>query len=376
MESDEIKFIKRGMIFSLVFIFFTSVVLFLPAYVFLFGNEHLSLNKVLILQKNPEKDVLFGKAYSNEQALYKLKLTNSSSCQVITLGTSRVMQFRSNFFNKSFCNLGGGIASIKGAKEFLEKVDRDKLPRLLILGLDQNFFHEKWDDVGGSLEKSENYLFLFPQNALKIYSDIFNRKIDFLKLREKGRGVGINAIMNGDGFRNDGSYFYNQVIAKNEPVNLRVASVLSDMGFAKGRGRFVKDAEFDRESLKEISELLEFTKDNNIYVVGFLPPFAKEVWDEVKKNREDYKYMFTIYDEVSPVFEKYNYDFYDYTDLNTIKASSCEVIDGIHGSEKAYLRVLIDMAKKNSLIKEFVDIKDLDLRLKNSYGCFNTIDPV
>ncbi|MFH1642600.1 MAG: hypothetical protein ABIC04_06920 [Nanoarchaeota archaeon] len=375
MRRHIIKFIRRGITFCLLFICLTSLIIIIPSYVFYFGNEHIPIDKIISLQKNSKIDILYGKAYSNEQSLYKLKLINSNKCEVISLGTSRVMQFRSHFFNDSFCNAGGGIYNINDAKEFLENVDKKKLPKLIILELDQNFFHEKSLDDRQSFKETKWYFLFIPQNTFKIYLDILNKKINFSKLRNERTHIGLTAIMRGDGFRKDGSYFYNDTITKNESVELRIASTLNNVRSIHGYGRFIKNVEFDNESLGELKPVLDLCKNNNIQVIGFLPPFAKEVWSEIEKYKENYQYMFKIEKNVKPLFETYGYDFYDFSDLDDINAPNCEIIDDLHGSEKAYLRILIRMAETNNELLKFVDLNYLNRKLAKSEGCFLTYNP-
>jgi len=371
MRQDKLKFIKRGTCFVLIFFILTSILLSLPYYIFFMSKEYISLDEGIKLQ-NKYEEIIFGKAYSDENSLYKLKLVSSTSCDILSLGTSRVMQLRDHFFNKSFCNAGGAIYNIKDATEFLNNTNKDNYPELLLLGLDHNFFHKNWDDERQNFVEA-NKFFILNTNLLNIYLDFFKNKTDLEKLSaDTSKNIGLYAIMKGTGFRNDGSYFYKDIITKNESTIIRISQTMNAVKKTYGADRFVKNVSFNNNAIKELDDLLAYCSDNNIPVIGFLPPFAKEVWLEINNNKENYQYMFEIYNASFPHFEKYDFEFYDYSDLSKINASNCEVIDGYHGSEKAYLRMLINMVEKSSILGAYVDTTYLKNKLKKSEGCFLT----
>ena len=66
--------------------------------------------------------------------------------EIVSLGSSRVMQFRDSHFSGSFVNAGGAMNSIAEGRDFLEYiVDNDNL-KLLIIGVDFWWFNDKFID--------------------------------------------------------------------------------------------------------------------------------------------------------------------------------------------------------------------------------------
>ncbi|MCI6032323.1 hypothetical protein [Fusobacterium varium] len=103
-------------------------------------------------------------------------------------------------------------------------------------------------------------------------------------------------------------------------------------------------------------------KAKNIEVIGFLPPYSDIVLDEMKKESGNYAYVFDLYDELKDVFSEKEYNLFDFTSLKTFNGKQNEIIDGFHGSDVAYLRLFIEINKKNKKIREFSKEEEL---LKN-----------
>jgi hypothetical protein len=384
MMDGKIAFIKRGILFVAVFLILIPIFFGLQAYIFFFSGESIGLDEVLNRQSRGDNMELFGMAYSDQTRLYKLKLLESRNCNIVALGSSRIMQLRDHFFNTSFCNAGGGATKINEFKLLIQKMlESGKRPKLVIISLDQYYFNSKWDNgkskiEPGQYDPEENYYSIFLSNISKINSDYLEGKIKFGEISSKKSGyIGLTAVMKGSGFRNDGSYLYGDVIEKGGIKNKDYEDFNFKDTFSriqKGTSRFEYGATVSDYSIDELDSFLDYCYKNNIQVIGFMPPFAKEVWGKIDEYKDEYKYMFGIYNQTKPIFDKYNFEVYDFSDLNKVNASNCEVIDGFHGSEKAYLRMVIYMADNGTILKNFADLNYLNKKLTNSKGCFLTDD--
>ena len=122
-RSDTILFMRRVSVFCLPLL----LLLAFPMYVFILSGEGMSTSSVIAAQKESVSPVLFGAAYGNSTAYYKLHYLFNAHPAVVALGTSRVMQFRSGFFTTSarFLNAGGSINRIEKFREFLDKIPHD-----------------------------------------------------------------------------------------------------------------------------------------------------------------------------------------------------------------------------------------------------------
>ena len=69
--------------------------------------------------------------------------------------------------------------------------------------------------------------------------------------------------------------------------------------------------------------------------------------------------------------KKSNVNFYDFTDTKTIlseKNIHCEFIDGYHGDDVLYARMIRNLAKKDSYFSNFTNIEFLNSFIKNNQG--------
>ena len=64
-----------------------------------------------------------------------MELIKQVKPEIIALGSSRVMQFREDSFNKKFVNAGGAMNSLSEFN-FFEKMYEFHNPKYIILGLD------------------------------------------------------------------------------------------------------------------------------------------------------------------------------------------------------------------------------------------------
>src|SRR5687768_13974749 len=107
----------KVLLFTLPF----AIVLGAPAYVLLSSGEFTPVEKVIRMQSTATTPVLFGRAYSDPTARYKLQSVVHRKPEVLVLGTSRVMALRGDFFRDGtqFFNAGNGITRLGHLRPFL-----------------------------------------------------------------------------------------------------------------------------------------------------------------------------------------------------------------------------------------------------------------
>ena len=359
------------------FFIFPIVLLVLPIILTLkiSRENYTSINQIIL---NEQKG-LIGYIY-NEQNYNYIKWTTivkRKRHSVIALGSSRVLQFREEMFDAPFYNAGFTISSVSDYKPFLQSLPKTKLPNVLIIGLDQWMFNSAWPDQSSSKEQSywkNSFHFIPSLTILKLcLKDLFNGKYSFKDLinksteKEKNLKIGINAIFNDTGLRNDGSMLYGSQIKK----LLQQDSTASDFEFKdtfsrieKGDRRFQYGSVISTNFNDQLDELLEFCESNQIYVIAFLPPFANEVQSKIKENG-NYTYMNEATEVARVHLKKYNFEFWDLSDLNLYGSNDKEVIDGFHGGELTYQKMLIYMLEHNSELLEYTDSNRLKTDLQN-----------
>lgn len=341
------------------------LIMLLPSYVVYRGKEYFNTDEIVNYQLKNETIVGFGYKKNTE---YKIRYYLNNYKPVIALGTSRVMQFKKEFFKKEvFYNLGGVVYKIKDFNKFIDVIPKGKEPKIIIISLDQYFFNFNFDKVKeipnynflDSREKKIDFSFNI-KNVIKIYLDIlYTKKIDLKKFK-KNTEIGLNAIFFKEGFLIDGSYRYGGIIDKNPTLEEKLKNSLMKI---KNKGeRFEMGKEINKKAVEELKNFLVKCKERNIEVIGFLPPYSDNVLDEMKKESGNYAYVFDLYDELKDVFSEKEYNLFDFTSLKTFNGKQNEIIDGFHGSEVAYLRLFIEINKKNKKIREFSKEEEL---LKN-----------
>ncbi len=360
--SEVKKFIKKALIFSFPYLIFFAFTF----YLFIRSGEAVSIDSIIKRQKSGEP-ILLGLAYTNPIFYYKLHSVLERTPRVLVLGSSRTMQIRSVFFSDvaSFYNAGGGVSRLKDFRIFLEKIPRGQEPNLIIIGLDHNFFSARWDASvldEDSFERYDTYDAAIRIMAMKwptLYHDWFQNKfsIHTLKQYDETRRIGLNALMNNNGFRNDGSRLDAILMKSTSEEHLR--------SIIEWDGKFFSDG-INPQALEELSLFLSEARERDITIIGFEPPFAPSLYQDLLRSQEHLGYIFKLEPELKPLFQKYGYSLYNFTDALFFGSSDQEMLDAIHGSEKTYLRLFIAMAKVDYFLASLIDIAKLEEALRTS----------
>ena len=102
----------------------------------------------------------------------------------------------------------------------------------------------------------------------------------------------------------------------------------------------------------------------NIFVIAILPPFADAVNKKMKEIGK-YHYQEVIYPTLKPIFDSYGFELWEGSHLSTYNSNDKEAIDGFHGGEVSYLRLLIYILEKGSVLNNVTDILKLKDDLNN-----------
>lgn len=326
----------------------------------------------------PNQKYLIGYVYNEDNYRYlKYKaLSNNNSIDVLALGSSRVLQFRENMFKGKFYNAGYTVTTLDDFKIFLSTIPKNNIPGYLIIGLDQWMFNPTWEKINypeslSSYTTNNSGSFKKGLGTFKIvWQDILKKKIAWPPQNADSGAIchiGMNAMGHKFGFRNDGSMDYGIEHNRSENANFKSKGIFDETmrRIKSGNKKFQYGDELSERSLRVLRELLTYCKINNIKVIGFLPPFADSV-HKVMMQSGKYKYIESIMPRISPLFEEFNFEIYSYNNAFASGSSDNEMLDGFHGGEKTYLRVLIDMLKKGSTLNSVCDIDELSRQLLHS----------
>ena len=305
---------------------------------------------------------LIGYAYNEKNYKYlKYKSIEQGPQQdILAVGSSRSLQFRSEMFSQKFYNAGYTITNIKDFLPFLKLIPKEKHPEVLIINLDQWMFNKTFDPLKANPNKTQwtDAFTEYPDynTIMGVWKDIFNKKYPIIN-PNTDKKYGLNAVVNNKGFRKDGSMFYGNQIEK----LISNDSTANDYQFKdtfkrikNGDNRFEYGNDFNKETLPIIEELLRYCNENNIKLIAYLPPYAPDVYEKLKASG-NYKFMDSIYKELQPYFQEYNAEVFDFSNGLVINSNNEEFVDGFHGGEKTYARMLLKMLENQSVLKEYVN---------------------
>jgi hypothetical protein len=379
------RFFQKLSVYLLPFL----VVLGFPFAVMFTTGELASVEDVLEWQAHSPFLVLFGLAYSDPCPFYKLRGVLRRQPHILALGTSRVLALRSEFFrpDADFFNAGNGVTRLRHYRAFLDRIPRGQEPRILLLGLDQYFYNAAFDSLAldgmeaewsGDRDRSD----LFFAYWRRVYLDWAAGKISLRRLAHRGdlHWSGLTAGMYGNGFRNDGSYSWARHAAQpDSPDDPDYGFSNTHDRIAKGNRRFEHGEKASEASLRETGLLLEACKARGIHVVGFLPPFAHVILEEMLSRPKDYGYLRELKPKLDSIFARAGFPLRDFSDLAALGASDRETVDGYHGSEKAYLRLFIHLAEADSSLRAWAlpiaRLEELLARSGNPQVVFATAAP-
>jgi hypothetical protein len=373
------RFLVQLVIFSIPLLIFLGI----PTYILWQSKENFYTVENVLSSK---EKYLIGYGYNeNNYRFIKWTYLNLNDNKTVwTLGTSRVLQFRENMFDSTFYNAGYTILSINDFKPFIKSLPASKRPKFIIIGLDQWMFNESYDDLDSipstqSWKKSFTFSPEIFATYKTLYDDLFGGKYTFSSLIKRSNSnskFGLNAKMNNTGLRNDGSMYYGKQI--NKLVNKDTTAM--DFNYSEtfyrinnGKKQFKYGKSVNEKAISELNELLIYCKAQQINIIAFLPPFADKVYNKMNESGK-YVYLEEIYRRIKPSFDKYNYEVYDFSKVSLCNSNDNETIDGFHGGELTYQKLLISMLDSGSILNQVTNAKRLKIDMehkKNNYTVYD-----
>ena len=360
-------------------IFIKKLNIFLiPLYIFLvlfgffylcgcYGGEIGTIDNIIKKQRD-NKTALFGMGYNEQNAYYKLVNVNYYKADVITLGTSRVMQFQSNEFKVPFYNTGGGVwFNYDQYLAFLKKLEYR--PKVVILGLDLWCFNEAWIKNNEINRRTDDFS-IIKRSAFVIIKtmikDYFNSKWEIKNLKNYKDNFGFNGIIKNSGFKNDGSYYHGDIYQNPKGANdyefRDTFKRISD-----GNSRFEYGKDIHTETVDKLDKLLKWCKEENIRVVGFLAPLAPSIYKKMLDTGK-YEYMLKIAPACELVFDKYSFTFVDCLDGGKVFDLDDAYIDGFHGGEIVYAIILKKLAEQDIQLGDMINKEYIEVMIENKYN--------
>ncbi|MAE50274.1 MAG: hypothetical protein CMH27_00530 [Micavibrio sp.] len=263
---------------------------------------------------------------------------------IAIIGSSRSMQFRDHYFNGRSYTMGGAIHNIFDFKNAVFHALDTHKPKAMILQMDYWWFHPYYRNgieskkvpLYKQVKKSLSTIFL-PYTWLregKMSAEDYRRVIAGQNNTQECR-LGIMAQMQSKGYAHDGSYFYGQTYTHpseshgftNEFENMR------DDAY-RGAGEIQK---IDPSRVEIFKSVIERLNSEGIDYAVVFPPFSPSVYTYMQKNLPNYiNVMDKVVDEIR-LSQATVYDFHDPAKIETV---DCEFLDGEHGGQITYAKIL------------------------------------
>lgn len=355
-----------------IFLFLIPVFLVIASFipVYFIGREtgELAPLEENILRQRGDCNILFGMGYNEQTPCYKLANLNYYEPEIFSLGTSRVMQFKEAFFDKTFYNCGGAVkGNYNEYRNFLENINYK--PDVIIVGLDAWVFNDAWNKGCTAYNEFQEITPVdrsTPSLMTSIMKDWVKRKWTVGKLKLYPENIGFNGRVKDEGFMLDGSYYYGYLY--------RAPEEATDYGFVdtlnrieNGISRFEWGEHIDEDTVQQLESFLSYCAENDIQIIGFLAPFAPSIYKTMSESG-NYGYLSEIEPVCTSLFERYGFEFYNYMDGATLNMDDDCFIDGFHGSEIVYGYMLKDMKSQGSIIESYINEEKIDTLLENAYS--------
>ncbi|MEZ0262017.1 MAG: hypothetical protein ACAH80_13480 [Alphaproteobacteria bacterium] len=326
-----------------------------------------------ILEKIDAGHGLYGSAIQPNTYWLKQDIYRRIKPDVAVLGSSRVLQFRKDFFDTSFANLGN-MHNLQQVITMAETVVTEHKPKLLVLAVDFWWFNPAYSNDEFTTEPPDTRMRvadLFDAAGWLFKGKLSPRDIWHI-LAQDTANVGITAIARGDGFDAYGSY-YNDSLVTGE-VKHRDAKFAITLGYIKGNKlRFSHAATPDKKKLQEFARLLRQLRRAGVPTVVFIPPLAPNVIDEMAQHPKWSGYVQPALAEVEKLSRDAGFGFYNFHDPRDIGGGNCEMLDGVHAGPVSYARLLKIMAAQDEKLASVVNGRRLDEIVKRYSGRGSTL---
>jgi hypothetical protein len=338
---------------------------------FLFrAGEYASLRTIVERQKSDPAFCIYGSALHGDSFFYKMEGEKAQKPDIISLGSSRVLQFRSKFFRDSFYNMGLAIDSINGGEQLFQLMEATDRPKIILLGVEYWWFNEGFASTTYKSRLPTPSPRMKFSNLIEPARFLWQGKVTLSQLMnilfsssDAQCFLGLKAIQSHSGFGPDGSYYYTDLITGKAP-HAEISLADSRSSIEQGTGRFIYGASVHPKHWEEFVHWLESMRAQGIAIIPFLPPIAPSVYQEMQKHHDQYSYI----DDLLKQAKAAGISLADFRDARAFGSSDCEFIDGLHGGDITYARLLLSLAKKNPLLQSALDERETQEFIRANAG--------
>lgn len=342
--SDRFKKLKMNIskTFALkVAIFVTpfAVILSVISGFLIYIGESMPLRMVIQMQMSADP-VLYRPQYGNRDLQYKSLAVAMRQPAVIAIGSSRVLQMRAELLTEqpeAFYNAGAPAWRLEQVDSLIRSLTYT--PQVILIGIDPVWFHQDYqgdlfpppiDDLANVWQINRGVL----QTALTAGSINWTQWLNRAAPQTDGLALGIKAIQNGHGFRNDGSEQYGDfLIGRFLSPPIERDRHLEWMRSGAEMYLFGDESLISESRWTQWLDLVRYCQERGITVIAFSPPFAPSLYAELQ-DRGRHGYLAALAGRLAGS----GVDYFDFSDGAQFGRDD-DFFDGWHGSEHVYLRL-------------------------------------
>jgi hypothetical protein len=302
--------------------------------------------------RQTESGEKYGPALTYRPFAFKLERYRTIRPDVLLVGSSRVWAFVGEGFSAPMYNAGGSANSLEQAILFTEAALAAHHPRSIILGLDFWWFNPSREEVVDTDTHSDEVVNLSLSHLIAPIRWIVGGQVtasDFLlsllPFSVQPPGIGVFAQYLDQGWDQHGRFDYGALYdGRLAGLDNNFERTLKRLANAKPDSKFSVRIGPSTEAIATLRSFLDRLRLAGIEVVLFLPPVAPSIRDALVDEPDEILipiWRAAIHDLDAPIL--------DYHDVSRINSISCEFIDGFHGGEVTYLRILELIAEDKDL---------------------------
>ncbi|OIO55868.1 hypothetical protein AUJ46_00075 [Candidatus Peregrinibacteria bacterium CG1_02_54_53] len=338
--------------------------------------------QILALQQDPRSFCLYGTALYGDTFRYKFDALSLKKPDIVTIGSSRMLQFRERFFRRPFYNLSNTVSNLNEGQDVVEGILQSPYaPKTVIFGVDFWWFNGSYIPPvpylprAKPLHQFEGYFLFKPFLWLKEGKITLNDYVSTIlrPVRAGPCNIGIQALKRRSGFAPDGS----QYPSVDPNVGIVPATKESPFGEIRqirtGQDRYTYATHADPRHIQRFLHLVEQLRKEGIEVIVLLPPFAQSVADALRQEQDHYG----ILTDLPMQLRTAGMSVFDATNPATFGSSDCEFLDGVHPGDIADARLLlwIDAERQHQGLSALGDTLELQRIVEEEGGHATAFDP-
>lgn len=327
-----------------------------------------TIGPVAAAHRQAETGEKYGAALTYRPFAFKLERYRALKPDVLIVGSSRVMAFAGEAFNGTVYNSGGAANTLDQAVTFIRAAREIHQPKAILLGLDFWWFNPNRDDEIDITSQDSDRIELSLSQLLAPIEWIADGEVkpsEFLStLAAPGPGIGALAQFHGQGWDKFGRYHYGELYdGRMESEDKQFERTLERLRKAKASSKFSVRVAPEPTAIAALGTLVNELRAEGIDVTLLLPPIAAPVLSELTLSPEQVllpAWQTAMHGLGIPVI--------DAQDPASVASEPCEFIDGFHGGEVTYLRILDRIAGGSAVLARAIDRAKVQRLIKDNAG--------